>query len=249
MSMSLEEIMMDEAYAELHEEAVMKAAALAQCIYLFVEGDSEEQAFPILLEEGCGLDLKELGVVIANYNGIGNLKHGLRLLGKTLSHDRPIVVTYDNDEEGKKAPSVIDRFYSNRKLLYPVTIPNKPVVRYTSGHIGGSFEEAFEPQDFINACFQKSIIDTHLLSEKFSFQKRFKPDVPWYSQIARFCKENGDKKFTSRKVDLAIELAESCETIPSTFQDLAAALSEVRAKFPVKHPDDVELPRVYGLTC
>ena len=78
----------EQAISDMHFEEVMKQATKAQCIYLFVEGESEERAFPILIEE-TRLDLENTGVIVANYNGYGNLKHTLRLLNKTLSHDRP----------------------------------------------------------------------------------------------------------------------------------------------------------------
>ncbi len=42
MGTTLDDIKMEEAFSALHDEAVMKAAALSQCIYLFVEGDSED---------------------------------------------------------------------------------------------------------------------------------------------------------------------------------------------------------------
>ena len=247
MSMSYEDIMMEEAFSAMHDEAVMKAATLAQCIYLFVEGDSEEQAFPILLKKS-GLNLEEIGIVIANYNGIGNLKHALRLLSKTLSHDRPIVVTFDNDESGKRISSAISNLDINDELVSVVTVPKNPVVSFSSGHKGGSFEEAFNSHDFVTTCFLKGIMDDALLSKRTEFEKIFNPINPWYSQVAQFCHNHGEKKFISRKVKLAVELAASCNTIPETFIHLAELLTEVRAKHPVKHPDNVELPKVHGLT-
>ena len=96
MGTTIEDILDEEIFSALHHEAMMKRAALEQCIYIFVEGDSEEATFQMLLES-CGLDFQEYWIVIANYNGIGNLKHAVRLLQRTLSHDRPVIVTYDDD--------------------------------------------------------------------------------------------------------------------------------------------------------
>jgi predicted ATP-dependent endonuclease of OLD family len=248
MSMSFDDIMREEAILELHGEAVMKAVTLAQCIYLFVEGESEENAFPILLER-CGCDLEKLGIVIANYNGIGNLKHILRLLSKTLSHDRPIVVTSDNDDEGKKMPSVISDLYTNKELVTFVSIPNGQIVKYSSGYWGGSFEESFDSNVFLTACFTKGIINNDLVNLKSEFEDNFDVTKPWYSQIIKFHKDNNISDFVVNKVKLAVELAESCTTVPETYKYLAEVLINVRNKHPVKHPDDVDIPKIPGLTC
>ena len=92
-------------------------------------------------------------------------------------------------------------------------------------------------------------MDDALLLNRAEFEKVFDPSAPWYEQVARFCYERDQMGFTSRKVELAIELAEGCTAIPTTFSRLAARLLEIRARHPVKHPDDVELPKVLGLTC
>jgi hypothetical protein len=47
---------------------------------------------------------------------------------------------------------------------------------------------------------------------------------------------------------LAQALAMECDDLPQTFSRLATLIREVRDKHPVRHPDDVELPKVYGLT-
>ena len=43
----------DMALQDLHDEAVMKQATRAQCIFLFVEGDSEAKAIPELLYDAA----------------------------------------------------------------------------------------------------------------------------------------------------------------------------------------------------
>lgn len=70
----MEDILYDEMINELQHETVMKNAALAQCIYTLILCGSEESKFQMLLEDQlCGLNFEENGVVVANYNGMGNL--------------------------------------------------------------------------------------------------------------------------------------------------------------------------------
>ena len=45
MTMTWDDVARDMALQELHDEAVMKQATRKQCVFLFVEGDSEEGAF------------------------------------------------------------------------------------------------------------------------------------------------------------------------------------------------------------
>jgi len=149
MATTLDDIWHDQMLEELHYEAVMKRAALEQCIYIFVEGESEETTFQMLLEDtSCGLDFEHNGIIIANYNGIGNLKHAIRLLRKTLSHDRPIIVTFDDDPDGKR-----NEKHLNDPLIFPFKIPQSPTVTFSDGSTGGSFEEAFSQQCFIESSF------------------------------------------------------------------------------------------------
>lgn len=248
MSMSSDEYAAEEVISELHQDAIMKRATLEQCIYLFVEGESEEEAFPILLDK-YGLDLERIGVVIANYNGIGNLKNSLRLLSQTLSYNRPIIVTFDNDPAGMQAQSSIANLNINHNLITMMPIPRNPVVTYANGHQGGSYEEIFEPAYFITTCFKYEIIGNSLWSKKSDFEDVFDLDKPWYSQVAKFCHLNNDQYFTSNKIKLAITLAENCKTVPYTVVQLAELLLDVRSRHPVRHPDDVNLPKILGLTC
>ena len=46
MATTIEDIQYEEMLSELHHEVVMKNAALEQCIYIFVEGESEATAAP-----------------------------------------------------------------------------------------------------------------------------------------------------------------------------------------------------------
>ena len=96
-------VIQDQLCEEMRWDAASRESALEQCIYLFVEGESEEGAFRILLEEGLGINFSDYGVVIANYNGIGNLKHVIRIMNQTLSHDCPMIFTFDDDDHLKSS--------------------------------------------------------------------------------------------------------------------------------------------------
>ncbi|MFM5184483.1 TOPRIM nucleotidyl transferase/hydrolase domain-containing protein [Aeromonas veronii] len=235
MATTIEDIQYDEMLSELHFEAVMKNEAQKQCIYVFVEGDSEEVAFQPLLEE-CGLNFETDGVVVANYNGIGNLKHAIRLLRKTLSHDRPIIVTFDDDLEGKRISNSI-----NDPLIATFKIPFIPVVTYRNGEKGGSFEECFTPDCFIESSFKDGAIDSAILGKKNEFKKVFNRSAPWVSQLANFIKSNGGNPGSINKIEIAENMMSSCSPIPQTFKQLANLVREIRAMNPIKHPDDVEI--------
>ena len=233
----MEDILREEAWSEYHAELVMERAAMEQCIYVLVEGESEENTFETLLEEGCGLKFSEYGVVIANYNGIGNLKHTLRLLSKTLSHNRPVIVTYDDDIAGKHVENLS---ITNNISLFK--IPQTPVVKYRNGQMGGSFEEAFDAQIFIDSCFQLIKNGLKCSGTQNEFQNSFQVDKPWLAQFARYLELTDGNAKSINKVDLAQILAVDCDPIPDTFLLLAEQIKEIRANNPVRNPDDVDMP-------
>jgi hypothetical protein len=72
--------------------------------------------------------------------------------------------------------------------------------------------------------------------------------MPWLSQVNQFCQKHGHGKFISNKPTLAVALAEGSNPIPETFLRLAAILKDVRNRNPVIHPDNLELPKIPGLT-
>jgi predicted ATP-dependent endonuclease of OLD family len=248
MGMSDYDYAQESVIEEMLYEAVMKKAAKEQCIYLFVEGESEEKAFPILIEN-TGINLEELGITIANYNGSGNLIHSLRLLNKTLSHNRPIIITIDNDKDGGKIIKKISKDDYKNDLLNIFPIPAMETVIYPSGHKGGSFEEIFTAEHFLNCCFSKHIMDSNLVNKKNDFERYFDVSKPWYDQVKKYCANNGFTKFSSLKVDLAEYMAEECDNTPDTITQLSILIKGVREKHPVKNPNDVELPKIKGLTC
>ncbi|WP_233527762.1 TOPRIM nucleotidyl transferase/hydrolase domain-containing protein [Serratia sp. PAMC26656] len=235
MGTTIEDIRYEEMLSELQFESVMKSEARKQCIYIFVEGESEEITFQPLLES-FGVDFEKEGIIIANYNGIGNLRHAIRILGKTLSHDRPIIVTFDDDLEGKKVTGLI-----NDPLITYFKIPYSPVVTYKDGSKGGSFEECFTPDCFIDSCFKPKAIDSNILTKSSDFKKIFNPKKPWISQLAKFILDNGGKPGSIKKVEIAGNMASAASPVPQTFSELAKVITDIRAKNPIKHPDNVEL--------
>ncbi|QAY91249.1 TOPRIM nucleotidyl transferase/hydrolase domain-containing protein [Pseudomonas sp. ACM7] len=235
MATTMEDIIYDEMLDSLCAEEIMKKAAGAQCIYIFVEGESEEAIFQMLLED-CGLDFKTHGIVIANYNGIGNLRNSIRLLRKTLSHDRPIIMTYDDDRPGKREAQHIDD-----ELITAFKIPQTPVVKYPDGSDGGSLEEAFPPELFIESSFKCDVILNSNENIKSDFSAIFDAKKPWFAQLASFVSSINMKAGSINKVRLAEHMAESCNPIPDTFKKLAELALKLREQHPVKSPNDVDL--------
>jgi len=229
----------------LHYEAVMERAAREQCIFVLVEGDSEEVAISVLLNDM--MRLNSLGIKIANYNGHGNLQAALRLLKQTLSHDRPIILTYDNDPPSLKSIEKCEKQGLFSNLVYRLPIPSKPVVEYPCGHRGGSFEESFPVDLFLRVTFTE-LLPPSIRSKRSLFEADFDPKRPWLLQLRRFTAGLGFTGWNAKKPMLAESLACGSEEIPPTYRALADLIMKVRDKHPVVHPDDVELPKVHGLT-
>ena len=245
MSMTPDDIAREMALDELHEEAIMARARREQAIFLFVEGESEECALPYLLESDF---LDANGVQVANYSGHGNLHAALRLLRKTLSHDRPVIVTHDNDPSSSAS---IRRCREQGLIGDKVTvlpIPCEAVVRYPCGHRGGSFEESFPVDLFLDQTFSDGVLPAPLELQRAAFEKIFDPLQPWLPQLRRFAALSGFMDVPN-KLMLAEGLSNSCGDLPVTYVRLRGLIEQVRTAHPVVHPRDVELPRVRGLTC
>lgn len=227
---SIEYDIMQEAIAEeLWWDEASKESALEQCIYLFVEGESEETAFRILLEEGLGINFLEYGIVIANYNGIGNLKHAIRLMNLTLSHERPIIFTFDDDE-----PSLIASLDDLPNNIYLFKVPSEPVVTLSNQYKGGSFEESFESSYFIDACFETTLLKANPQIIKQDFINVFDSTKPFYSQIVQFLNKKGITNPIPKKTEIAEEMATTCITVPETYIKLAQLIRDIRSKHPIK---------------
>jgi hypothetical protein len=246
MSYDWNDVAYDMAVDELHSEAVIERATREQRIFLFVEGESEENALPILFTDIVNLDA--LGVKIANYKGHGNLPAALRLLKLPLGHDRPIILTYDNDPASKSSLDKCKQQGLISDLIYQFPIPNYPVVTYPSGYCGGAFEESFPLEVFMNAAFHSDILPASVISQRGRFESKFDSGRPWFPQLKKFTASLGFTGWETKKTSLAETMALECSELPPTYQDLARLIKEVRNKHPVIHPDDVELPKVQGLT-
>jgi hypothetical protein len=202
---------------------------LEQCIYLFVEGESEEIAFTILLEEGLGIKFSETGILIANYNGIGNLKHAIRIMNLTLSHDRPMIFTFDDDNK-----YLISNLGALPNNIHLFKVPCNPTTFLSNGQKGGSFEESFRPNDFIDACFETTFLKGNPQILKQDFINVFDTKKPFYQQIVKFLKQQGLRDYVLPKPEIAENMAVACNPVPDTYIKLAELIARIRAQNPVK---------------
>ena len=227
---SIEYDLVQDALAQEQQwEEASRESALEQCIYLFVEGESEEIAFRILLEEALGINFLEFGIVIANYNGNGNLKHAIRLMSLTLSHNRPMIFTFDDDD--KSLTAGIGLVSSNIHLF---KVPFSPPVTLSNGQKGGSFEESFEPHDFIEACFETTLLKENQQILKQDFIKIFDSNKLFYKQIVNFLKQQGLQSYLPSKLEIAEEMAINCVDVPETYVKLAELIKNIRLHYPIK---------------
>lgn len=236
---------MEQAIQDLHYEAVMERAKKEQCIYLFVEGDSEEKSFDNLLFKS-DYDIDKEGIVLANYGGNGNLKNVLKFFKNTLSSERPAIITYDDDINGKKFIEDLKREYNHDQRITFFKIPINPIIKYKEGIVGGSFEEIFDKSFFIESCFSNEFLKDKPENHLNIFLKDFCDTKPWFKQVEKYFYSIQEM---INKVDLAIFLSERITEVPETIIRLVDVLKEVRMNYPIKHPDDVELPQIRGLTC
>ena len=229
----------DQYLNELLIEQEYEITKLQQCIYLLVEGVTEEKAYPELLAK-CDLMIEDVGVTISNYGGANNLIHILRLLKKTLSHDRPVIATIDNDYEGSRIVKKLTESDFADKLLTLVPIPcSCPKVIYPNGHKGGSFEELFEQNFFVDQVFNTDFMPVEIFRAKEGFLGQFEPEKPWFNQVKRFCAERNYCDFEKHKVDIGIKLSERCKKVPPDIMKLSEIIREVRQKHPVRHVTEI----------
>lgn len=223
---------MSEVIENIYAEKAFERAAIDQCIYLFVEGESEEIAFFHILQKRLSFDLEKNGIVLANYNGIGNIKHILRLMQQTLSFDRPMIVTFDDDLDGKNPKKVpLKNTLANNIHLFP--IPQSPAVIFKDGSTGGSFEESFLPNDFISACFNTGLLKSHPRIKEKDFKLVFENSKPFYPQIIKFLKDQNLPTFEPSKTEIAFYMAKNCKEIPDTYIKLKELLESLRKKHPI----------------
>ncbi|MDA3884849.1 MAG: hypothetical protein PF638_04570 [Candidatus Delongbacteria bacterium] len=227
----------------LHEHELDKCKQLYK-IFLFVEGDTEEAVLPDMIHE-AGYDLEENSIEIANYNGVSNLIHSIRLLRKTLNYRSPIIVTIDNDDAGFKE---YNRLISQTDLLgslepvYFYKLPtSKTKIDYTT-HKGGSFEEIFEMDCFLEAILKLEGIPAELIQDKEIIKKDFVRNISWVTQIKKILNSYGYKRDID-KISLGQWMDCIKISIPQDILDLAELIKEVREKYPVKLiGEDFEYP-------
>ena len=222
------DVLLDNKSQEEQWAIASKESALEQCIYLFVEGESEETAFWILLEEGLDIGFDEYGVVIANYYGIGGLSNVIKLMNKTLSHSRPMIFTFDDDDK-----SIISKIGNVPSNVYLFKVPNNPAVTLANGEQGGSFEESFQANEFIDACFDTTLLKMNPQISKSEFVNFFDTGKSFYPQIEKFLWSKGLSSCKPKKIEIAESLAIDCVHIPETYVELAKLIKEIRLKYPV----------------
>ena len=101
------EIRWEQACSEYSEVLSDERESLLQCIYVFVEGRSEEVILESMFNK-LGLDLELLSVELVSMGGASNAKHAVRILRRTASKDRPILLILDADTAGIKAAAATD---------------------------------------------------------------------------------------------------------------------------------------------
>jgi hypothetical protein len=244
MGTTLEDIAYEQYLIDRLEEQVWLESRLRYCVYLFVEGFTEERAFPTLFER-LNFDFRENGIVIANYNGSGNAISSVRLLRQTLSSDRPILLTFDNDEEGQRiieSPLIKSEQAQGRLWVNPVPDAKREIV-YVSGHVGGSFEEMFEQDDFLDCIFMLTEITNEILSMKNEFAERFESQKPWLRQVKTFMYEHGIPNFLeseTSKIEFGVKLAKGCKVPPRDIENLVSRLTQIRWKYPIRDIRDFD---------
>ncbi|WP_372882915.1 hypothetical protein [Psychromonas sp.] len=213
----------------VYRESLVKSD-LAHCIYLFVEDESEKMAFRILLEEGLGINFRKYGIVLAHYGGIDNLKHTVKLMNQPPRYLSPMIFTYGDD---LKAKSDIKNFSNMPANIHLFRVPYQPVVHLPDGKVGGSFIESFSPKDFINACFNTTLLKSHPDIRKQDFSKVFHHKKPYYTQIVSFLQNKKLSNYLPCKIEIAESMATYCQNEPSTYHKLASLIKEIRKNNPV----------------
>ncbi|MFT6910317.1 MAG: hypothetical protein ACJAS1_007045 [Oleiphilaceae bacterium] len=185
--------------------------------------------FRILLEEGLGVDFEKMGIVIANYNGIGNLKHVVRLMSLTLSHKRPMIFTFDDDNK-----SLVRSLGKQPANFHLFRVPHSPAVTLPNGNFGGSFEESFVPVDYINALFETTLLKLNTQVDKKDFTAYFNPTLPFYDQSVKYLKAQRLQSYLPSKVEIAEHMATECSPVPQTYVELAELIKKIRRENPVQ---------------
>jgi hypothetical protein len=229
MSMSYNDVLYEMAISDLVESAIEEREKLIQCLYLFVEGKSEYIAFPRLLK-AAGFSLEDNAVEIINIGGASNAKHVVKVLRKTISRNRPLVLVLDRDEAGIDATN--NPVIRNDELTTIVHIPQNPIVKYANGIEGGEFEDAFDVETLVSSCFRALPPDQAEKLNKESILSNLAPDKPRLNQINGEIRKIIAGFYEIDKALLAERLAES-NVIPESIDHLAQVLVSIREEHPI----------------
>lgn len=225
-----------------YEDLVKRISKSLYKMFLLVEGESEEIYFGEIFKE----IVESNNMVIANYNGINNLASTVRIICNTLNSNTPIIVTYDNDVAGRKEITKVQNLLLNKNIinneyLFFFEIPLEKKISYDNSHLGGSFEEMFEFEDFVEACFSEEVLPMKFIEKKEMIIRGVNIKKPWIMQIKKQLAIQGYKDFCSKKTMIAKILA-SNKTKPHTVSELEKLILKVRKENSI-HPDlfDAEL--------
>ena len=216
-------------------------------IFLFVEGDTEEEVLPEMIYE-AGYDLADNSIEIANYHGIDNLLHSIKLFRKTLSFQSPVIVTFDNDSKGfKNWNKLTDENNTDFEIkpIFCYKLPSaKPEIIYST-HKGGSFEEIFELDDFIEACISLEGIPKSVIKSRVEIKKNFIRSESWLEQFKKILSKHNYKRDIN-KIILGLNLYKVSKEIPPDILNLIELIKKVRKEYPIKNfEDDFQYPSWY----
>ena len=140
-----------------------------------------------------------------------------------------MIFTFDDDD-----PSIVANLGVLPNNIYLFKVPFKPVVTFSNGYKGGSFEESFESSDLINACFEATLLKANPQIIKQDFINIFDSKKPFYSQIVQFLMQKGLTNSVPKKTEIAEEMAITCTPEPDTYKELAQLIRNIRSKHPVE---------------
>ena len=72
---------------------------------------------------------------------------------------------------------------------------------------GGSFEESFSIEEFLDAVFHENVMPRQIRSQFREFRATFDSFRPWFRQVQKFCAHRGFPKIREKKVEVAELLA------------------------------------------
>lgn len=201
-------------------------------MYLFVEGDTEEGVFPIIFER-LNYEYDEDGVIIANCGGNGNFSHCIDLLRKTLSNNRPVLITYDNDTNSDSKIQKLKSSHHDKLYFYSLPFKNNKIT-FKNGFLGGSFEELFEKEEYIESIFSIKELNQYI-DCKHELLKTINNKSLWFNQIKGFFHNKLNCDIEGYKKKIGMFIAKNCRKIPQEFSEIIDLIKKIRKEYPVKN--------------